>query len=93
MEDVQNEVNAAALALRTKRCELLGFVPDYLAQELARHDLPARLLTIEVRRVNPAPGPVHHRLLCHFQYPDHGDPVLFAGAEYQPLSSMATAAE
>lgn len=93
MVDVQNEVNPAALALRTERRELLGYVPDYLARELANHDLPGSLLQVEVKQVNPAPAPVHHRLLCQFKYSQQGGPELFTGADYQPVSSVATAAE
>src|SRR5690606_4417967 len=62
MADVQNDVNPAALALRSERRELLGFVPDYLARELANHALPARSLKVQVKRMNPAPAPVHQRL-------------------------------
>lgn len=90
MADVQNDVNPEALGLRNEQCQLLGFVPDYLAHELARTTCPTSLLNVHVLRVNPRPAPVHHRLLCQFEYPHAKAPALFSGVDYEPLSSAAT---
>lgn len=57
--------------------------------------VPPRLeveLRQRVLRVNQRPAPVHHRLLCHFEYRVSSAPGLFAGADYQPLSNTATRA-
>lgn len=85
MADVHNEINPAALALRNEQCQLLGYVPDYLAQELADRGCERSLLVVNALRINPRPAPVHHRLLCHFEYPRSAAPDLFTGPDYEPL--------
>lgn len=90
LADLQNSVTSSALALRTEECQLLGYVPDYLAQELAHQQAPPKELRVSVVRVNPDPAPVHHRLLCRFEYPADVGSRLFRGEGYQPISSEAT---
>lgn len=93
MADVQNPVARHALALRTERGELIGYVPDYLAAELDRHHAPASALDTQVEQVNPAPATVQHRLLCRFTYPVAGsvtEGLSFQGQRYQPLPRDAS---
>ena len=88
--DRDNPVTAAALVLENDGAQRLGFVPDYLAQELASNKCPSDLLKVSVAQVNPRPAPLHHRLVCRFEYEDPAAHVFFAGSEYQPLSNSAT---
>lgn len=90
MADVQNPFNPNGLALRNESCQLLGYVPDYLAQELAQRQCLPELLRVSVLRTNPHPAPVHHRLLCHFELTHASAQPLFNGPDYQPLSDSAT---
>lgn len=89
--DTENAANPAALTLSNRDGEKLGFVPDYLAQELADRELQGDLLKVTVARISLPPAPVHHRVLCRFEYPvKDGD--LFTGPRYQPLSGAVSAA-
>lgn len=88
--DVQNVVNPYALLLRDEQRRLLGYVPDYLAQEFGVHGYSPRVLDVHVLKVNPHPAPVHHRILCTFQYASDPANPLFSGADYEPLCEAAT---
>jgi hypothetical protein len=88
--DVQNEVNPHALLLRDEQRRLLGFVPDYLAQEFGMHGYSPRALEVRVLKVNPHPAPVHHRILCTFEYASDPANPLFSDTDYEPLSAAAT---
>jgi hypothetical protein len=88
--DAQNEANKLALALQTERSELVGYVPDYLACEIGRVDALSSLLQVFALKVNPDPAPVHHRLLCRYEYPvSKGGSDLFHGPRFSPLSPEA----
>jgi hypothetical protein len=90
MADLQNEVNPFALVLRDSSKHLLGYVPDYLANELAAAGASPAVLNVGVERVNLAPAPVHHRLLCRFHVPADVGEKLFRGAGYRPVSPKAS---
>ncbi len=90
MADVHNEVNPAALLLRCEEKRLVGFVPDYLANELASAGAQLRSLSLSVVKVNPPPAPVHHRLLCRLRCGNALGDRLFRGEAYRPLSARAT---
>lgn len=50
-------------------------------------------LLVFALKVNPDPAPVHHRLLCRFEYPvSAGGLELFRGPRFAPVSSEATPA-
>ena len=87
-----NPVNSAALLVQDTQGRTLGYVPDYLANELALSGGSASQLQVSTVKVNPDPAPVHHRLLC--KYVCTGAPVhpLFTGEAYQPLPPAATPA-
>ncbi len=89
LADLQNVVNPSALMVRDERMALLGYVPDYLAQELGVHRYPLHELQVRVLKVNPHPAPVHHRILCKFEYPHDPQRPLFSGPDYEPLCSSA----
>jgi hypothetical protein len=91
MRDLQNEAGEHALMLRTESKVPVGYLPDYLAREFtgALCDRAADL-TITVAKVNPAPSPVHHRLLCHVAFP--AGMRVFQSDEYQPLVAGASVA-
>jgi hypothetical protein len=90
MADVQNPANPAALALGDEQKHLLGYVPDYLASELATARAESSCLRVTVLKVNPPPAAVHQRVLCQYQCPERVGGVLFRGPRYQPISKQAT---
>lgn len=89
VRDVQNTVNPIAIALRTQQHAIVGYCPDYLADELTTLlDRDPELL-IRVERVNPPPAPRHHRLLLTLDARAPGYPGL-RGGRYEPLVADAT---
>jgi len=83
--DQTNQVNSRALRV----CRLdavVGYLPDYLASELT---VDAAKIDAVVRKVNPPPAPVHHRLLIEITFPA-ADPLPFSGGNYRPLSAEAS---
>lgn len=85
MLDFQNRHNHRAVMLRTDDNCLLGYIPDYLADDVAllrEKDAP---LIVQVERVNPPPTPQGHRLLCRLQaqWPAGHEP--FSDERFQPL--------
>jgi hypothetical protein len=82
--DAANPHNPKALKLRNA-AGFIGFLPDYLASELAC--TPAQLDVI-VRKLNPPPAPVHHRVLLEVTL-EAADPRPFSGRKYAPLSADA----
>lgn len=99
MADFQNPTDGDAIALRSSEqthrdMHLLGYLPRYLASELrivGQKNL--RDAHVEVVRVNPAPAPVHYRVLCKFQmrWPDGFRP--FNGRDFDPLVYDAVASQ
>lgn len=90
--DVQNDFDADACLLRTNEqfegdMHLVGYAPRYLASAFRRigatdpHDI-----VIHVARVNPAPTPVHFRLLCKARLPAECAPLFHPDA-HRPLRS------
>ncbi len=87
-----NAVNPAALLIQDVKGRTLGYVPDYLANELARTAGSPTQLQVTVVKVNPEPAPVHHRLLCKYVWTGDAEQALFTGEAYQPLPAAATPA-
>ncbi|HSC85925.1 MAG TPA: hypothetical protein VLC09_01590 [Polyangiaceae bacterium] len=86
MADMQNEQGEHALALRTQQQQFIGYLPDYLARELAQRDPSlTRQLLVTVEKVNLPPATVHHRLLCRIAFP--AELHLFQSDDYRPLAS------
>jgi hypothetical protein len=88
VRDEQNPHGSHALLLRTGDTRLVGYLPDYLALELASLAVDSTELVVTVVKANQAPAPVHHRLLCKIEVPAKYS--FFAGDRYLPLVSGAT---
>lgn len=90
MLDVQNPVNPEAIALRTAKQEVVGFLPDYLAKDVHLLLKEDPELLVRVERINLPPAPRHHRLLCSLKA-RAGQAVSGYGAEtFRPISPNAT---
>jgi hypothetical protein len=85
MLDFQNVYNQQAVALRTEDNYLLGYMPDYLVEDVALLRERAEPLTVLVDRVNRPPAPQGHRLLCRLQarWPANQQP--FSDERFQPI--------
>jgi hypothetical protein len=81
MIDLQNPANKGAIALRTEPKQIVGYLPEYLINEL---EMQAPNLLIRVERTNPPPAPVHHRILCKLTTEQSKAP--FSGPDYQPVA-------
>ena len=86
--EFQNPYDSRALLLCTRDHHIVGYCPRYLvadALELVREK--PNLVNVQVERVNPAPTPLHFRLLCNMtaEWPEKFIP--FSGKEYQPILS------
>lgn len=91
MLDVQNTYNPKAVALRTKDQSPIGYIPNYLCNdvfELLQRHCEVR---ISVAKANPPTAPLQNRLLCHFeaQFPPDLRPL--SGPDFTPLSDNAWA--
>jgi hypothetical protein len=85
-----NAYNPNALALQRRDGSPIGYVPDYLANELAAVGGRGHQLQIEVlesRRVTFAPAPPVYRVLCRYVCPPELGRALFTSESYRPLSA------
>jgi len=88
--DAQNEIDAAALTVRTLDSVLLGYLPAYLKWELWQLLIACPQCRVFVERVNPPPAGVHHRLLCRVEGSWPAGYVPFSTEDYQPINADAT---
>jgi hypothetical protein len=87
-----NPYNSHALLIVRRDGAPLGYVPDYLANELAAVAGRPEQLELEVlesRRVTFAPAPVVYRVLCRYTCPPELGRALFTSESYRPLSAAA----
>lgn len=89
MLDFQSPHNPRAVMLRTDDNFLLGYVPDYLADDVALLRENEAPLAVHVERVNPRPAPQAHRLLCRLQARWPVDHAPFSDESFQPLVTPA----
>jgi hypothetical protein len=91
MLDFENSHNPHALMLRTDDNYLLGYIPDYLADDVNLLRKQGAPLGVLVERVNPPPAPQGHRLLCRLQarWPAGYQP--FKDELFQPLVTSSDA--
>jgi hypothetical protein len=85
-----NPYNANALVLQRRDGTPIGYVPDYLANELAAVGGRSHQLEIEVlesRRVTFAPAPAIYRVLCRYVCAPELGRALFTSESYRPLSA------
>ncbi|HEU4578970.1 MAG TPA: hypothetical protein VFS67_11985 [Polyangiaceae bacterium] len=88
--ETDNAYNPNALALQRRDGTPIGYVPDYLANELAAVGGRSHQLEIEVleaRRVTFAPAPVVYRVLCRYVCARELGRALFTSESYRPLSA------
>lgn len=88
--ETDNAYNPNALALQRRDGTPIGYVPDYLANELCAVGGRSHQLQIEVlesRRVTFAPAPVVYRVLCRYSCPPELGRALFTSESYRPLSA------
>jgi len=88
--ETDNAYNPNALALQRRDGTPIGYVPDYLANELAAVGGRSHQLEIEVlesRRVTFAPAPAVYRVLCRYVCPPELGRALFTSESYRPLST------
>jgi len=75
--DLQNPYDRNAVALRAMNGErlLLGYVPRYLAQDMAKLSVSCNFAEVTVQRVNPS-APLQMRVLCRMNacWPDDFEP-------------------
>ena len=79
MLDLHNAYNPRALLLRTQDGYNVGYLPDYMVEDVASLVDRPQQLEIFVERLNLPPLPVHHRVLCRL--------VASWGADYMPYGS------
>jgi len=83
--DPENPINPQAIRLRTEDGIDVGFVPDYLAADLTTLLDNGTELDVRVQRVNPPPGPRHHRVLCVLSTRAGVGVVGYRGETFRPL--------
>jgi hypothetical protein len=94
MLDIQNPYNHRAITLRTADPgpHLLGYLPDYLVEDLAWLHAQNRVFEVVVDRVNPPPAPRRHRLLCCLKARWPEERLPFSDERFQPIVSDTPAA-
>ena len=98
MKDIQNPVDAMALALRTAEAyerdvHVVGYCPRYLRSDFGRLiDSHEGEIRVTVERVNPPPAPIQFRLLCRLEgrWPTDFEP--FSSPDYVPIVESSSPA-
>ena len=81
---------AHLLACHDERC--VGYVPDYLVEDLTDIAKQDPSLRVEVVRVNAAPAPSQQRLLCRLSIASDA-PRPHCGARFEPIATDAVRLE
>lgn len=69
----------------------LGYVPDYLLDDLDALDAASAGTRFTVVRVNPSPAPAHHRLVVRVDASWPSGFAPFSGGQFQPITPQASA--
>lgn len=85
MLDVQNHVNSAAVALRTDKRVMLGYVPDYLCRDVSDLLKKGDVVRARIAKVNDASAPRPHRILCRMELEPPPEYRFLSGPEFEPL--------
>jgi hypothetical protein len=85
MLDLQNPVNRNAVLLRTERQMVLGYVPDFLCQDVAFLLRNGNVVRVDVAKVNDINVPVQHRVLCRMRLEPPADYVFLSAPKFQPM--------
>jgi hypothetical protein len=83
-----NTFNPKALLLASGDRRFVGYVPDYLADDLNALALRDPSLLIQVVRMNPAPSPSQQRLLCRLLISPTATPP-YRGSRFEPIAKAA----
>lgn len=83
-----NAVNTKALLLACSDQRCVGYVPDYLAEDLNGFAASDPSMRVEVVRVNPAPSPSQQRLLCRLSISSTA-PRPHRGVRFEPIATGA----
>jgi len=90
MDDLQNPKHRRAIALRTEPVCVVGYMPEYIAEDLAPFGAGKAGCDVRVLQVNPEPAPVQHRLLCRLEVPRRHGFEPFSSERFRPLASDAS---
>jgi len=90
MLDVQNPFDRLAVALRTDDTVLIGYMPNSLREDLYELLAKGCELRVSVRKLNPSPTPVQHRILCQMEVRGVESFRPLSSERYQPLASDAS---
>jgi hypothetical protein len=83
-----NAFNPKALLLACHDTRCVGYVPDYLAEDLNQLAVSDPSMQIQVVRVNAAPSPSQQRLLCRLSISPTA-PRPHRGARFEPIAGDA----
>lgn len=86
--ETSNAINPRALLLACHDDRCVGYVPDYLVDDLNDLAKVDPSLRVEVVRVNPAPSPSQQRLLCRLTISPSA-PRPHRGARFEPIGVSA----
>jgi hypothetical protein len=87
LADWQNPNDPHAVVLRTATPhQMVGFMPHYLGEEVARLKKAGASIRVTVERVNPSPAPRHQRLMCVLNALVEPGFRPFSADRYRPLN-------
>jgi HIRAN domain len=85
MLDLQNPFNHNAVLLRTKNQLVLGYVPDFLCQDVATLLRNGNIVRVDIVKVNDISVPVQHRVLCRMQLEPPADYLFLSTSKFEPM--------
>lgn len=84
--ELTNPVTPLAVQIQTDDYHMIGWVPDYLARDLATMvGVASGGYTAHVVRVNPQPAPLRHRVLIEMRGPWDEKREPMSDADFRPL--------
>ncbi|CAN5459365.1 hypothetical protein BH10ACI2_BH10ACI2_16100 [soil metagenome] len=88
MHDMQNPVDANAMAMRTSDNYLVGFCPSYLLDDMIELKESDCEINLCVEQVNNGTTPLQFKFLCHLGYRESDGRIPFSSGRYQPISPL-----
>jgi len=92
MLDVQNPHNPEAVILRTSQQLVLGYVPNYLCNDVANLLTSGCLVHATIAKVNQPNVPIQHRVLCRMVLAPPPGYRFLSRPEFQPLDRSVSRA-
>ena len=84
--ELTNPMTSRAVQIQTRDYHMIGWVPDYLARDLATMVGGASDgYAAHVVKVNPQPAPTRHRVLIEIRGPWDGEREPMSGEDFRPL--------